>query len=1450
MLNKINFILVFSLLACAGTGFSQDSKWVKKGNRAISKSEVIYEYGDYYSALTKVKRIRKRVGKKGFSSSEIYAMLGLYEAKYLEGIGKIYEVQDSLENVQFFFNMNVSKTSPTYMEGLLVLSDAYAQYGNFIRALEFLDKAEAYFEENRSNFDINGRLIVEDTLAIKKKKQKINYEVIGIPVDSLLKNKMRKRRMHIQMERAYYRESLKEIDELIMFQAKTAQRKLPNPDTTARKKVIKLPKKEYNKRFEEYASLLVLKADLNRMRGDYKKAATLYADNEMQFNNKKLKTSSMPYIRNQFGKSIMAENEGRLIKPSEVFHDIRSQIQKSRKVSNYHKFYNEVTEKEIDSWIQEEKFDKAKNLFLAYKLENRSKYGSQSVYYLRALMLENKLANRNRRYKTAAKREEKLREGINVVIPHDQISNLVFNDHFFDFYKKNNKIEEALIERESNLEVAKAMYGIETPRYAMEEIKLADFNIENEDEFAASMEAYETHFDKVIRNEIHPHHPDYMTYLTMYARLEMYLDQFDKAETNLNEVLAIAGQKYGTSSKEYGQSLIELGKLSILVGDYAKAETQLQQGSELIKLDGNKKSIEYYMALKTLAELYAINSKYELSQATLKEALKYLKKSGETTDQAVGNSEELASIFIETGKYKAAENILKSSIELNEKKYGLDHYKLVNPLRLYGELNLILGEYIEAEKHTTRAVNISKENLGDTSVSYMENLAMLAEIYVAMGNYNDAKKIYNKNLELIRRKFGANNIREVDILRKLAEVNFRSEDAQLDTINSLLNYAKDIVVTNFSASHPMYGEIIEYQGRLMMLFGRYPEAEQLLKDAQVIWLASFGKNHPNSANNEMLMGDLQYLQGNFVLAESSYSAASSSYKSIFDNQHPQYLKARSRTGKTLYSQNKLTEAKKVYDETTEKYLNYLKVYFPALSEKEKGNYWNSIKSDFEIYNSLAVDLSIAKNNKAIGSVYNFKLSTKAILQSSSAKLKERISNSNNGELLYKFRLFNEKKALLTKSLAMSSDERSAAGVNMSALEKEINSLEKELSSESEDFAEAFENEQYTWKDVKKSLKENEYAIEIIRYRHFVKELSDSVIYAALIVGQKTKKGPQLVVFPDGNKMDQKYFKGYRNFIKLDVKDKYSYPQFWASIDERIPDNASVYISADGLYNQMNVETLVDEEGRYIIDKNEIYYLSNTKDLVIRRQEKSAQVYETRTAALFGNPSFAGNASNIDLSNKVSSIEPLPGAEEEIKTVTKLLARSNFKYETRLGVDATEAAVKAVKSPRIFHVATHGFFMEADEDAKKKEELSGDILDNPLLRSGLLFTGAGELLANNNVYDFNKKDGILTAYEAMNLNLDNTELVVLSACETGLGEIKSGEGVYGLQRSFLVAGAQNVIMTLFKVNDKVTEELMSDFYSNWLETGNKRESFVEAKKRVKEKYKSPKLWGSFVLIGLD
>jgi CHAT domain-containing protein len=168
--------------------------------------------------------------------------------------------------------------------------------------------------------------------------------------------------------------------------------------------------------------------------------------------------------------------------------------------------------------------------------------------------------------------------------------------------------------------------------------------------------------------------------------------------------------------------------------------------------------------------------------------------------------------------------------------------------------------------------------------------------------------------------------------------------------------------------------------------------------------------------------------------------------------------------------------------------------------------------------------------------------------------------------------------------------------------------------------------------------------------------------------------------------------------------------------------------------------------------------------------------------------------------------------------------------TYMGANALEENVKALKKPTILHIATHGFFVE---------DTASSI--SPMIRSGIILAGV------RNAENKNKDDGILTAYEASNLDLEGTDLVALSACQTGLGEVRNGEGVYGLQRSIMVAGAKNLLMSLWKVDDEATAKLMSIFYDLRSTEGNLL-AFRDAQIQLRAIYPEPFYWGAFVMLG--
>jgi CHAT domain-containing protein len=291
----------------------------------------------------------------------------------------------------------------------------------------------------------------------------------------------------------------------------------------------------------------------------------------------------------------------------------------------------------------------------------------------------------------------------------------------------------------------------------------------------------------------------------------------------------------------------------------------------------------------------------------------------------------------------------------------------------------------------------------------------------------------------------------------------------------------------------------------------------------------------------------------------------------------------------------------------------------------------------------------------------------------------------------------------------------------------------------------------------------------------------------------------------------------------------------------------VWFSADGVYHQINLNTLRNPEtGKFVADEIEIALLGSTKDLLRTEREEDANL----SAILLGNPEFQplGDGSSWQRSRSGPKltyffrpdpdvvIPGLPGTQVEIDSVSLLLQNKGWEVQKISSKDATEDKIKDCFKPRVMLLSTHGFFRENENEE-----------DNPLLRSGLLLSGSAQTLREG--FKGEGEDGILTAYEAMNLNLDNTELVVLSGCETGLSETrKSGEMVFGLQRSFQVAGARSLIMSLWKVDDEYTRKLVVCFFRNWLSGMDKRKAFRLAQSEIRKKNPLPFYWGGFVMLG--
>lgn len=1409
------FILLFFAIQALSLS-AQSEKWLEKA----TKLENEYQNGRYKFA----KGVAKRLEKRQIKRQEDLQMLPITQAlraKQLDAMGKAIVARDLLENADQLW----TKQS---------LNDSSAFWGNYFMALTWFDfgftyKAKAYVDKAYLNLvelqDVDGNLYQNlRFVELKINKAQMNFEQARVVLDTAIK-----------------------------FQTEISNRIVLVYDSSIHQLVpTKLKRKEFKKRYADLVWLRVQEAEIELMYGNLTVADSLYVRNQDEYMFAVGK-SYQAYYEHHVGYAELLRQLGEYRKSANHFKKARNFYKERGRFVSPNKFYNTMFEKEMWNtleWNRTSRYTKQSNQYQRELIRN---FGRKSYHFNVAKRLEKENKINKGKFKSVSKAVNNNYKSLCKRVPTDHYIKRDFLEQLFFINTKLNDFQSASMFVEEIAELEKQLHGENAPVYKKALLDKASYELHYTFDFFEADSLYRNNFDSVMQN-MHPLHADYLNYLNDYSKLNQELDRFDKALELYTHAVEVSLLKYGNRSLIYGRQLSKQADIMIVKGQYEDAEKVLRVAEQAIKDDKAKQSIAYFNTLQTLAQLQNINGKYDEAQETIRKSLRVAKKLGVDAGMVnASNSEDLAEIFIKTGRYDEAEKMLKQSIDLKSKKFGESNYQLISPYSLLGTLYLVKGDFVNAEKSIQQSLLITQQNVSDTSSKYIENLVLLGDVYANMGDYEKAITLYNEAIVKSEKIYGKYHISISEILIKIVNAKL-STDYDVQEVFGILDTAIHTCIIAVGDEHPMFADAIELKALVHTKNKQFDEALDLLGKSKVIYERTYGKKNVKTIQNKSRVANVYYFKQDYGLAIKNYNIALKGFKSIFNKVHPNYTSTLSQLGRVYYTSGDYKKATKVFDQTTAIYLNYLKTYFPALSENEKAKYWNKIRADFEIFNSLVLNYS-DKNPKLIAKMYNNQLATKAILLNSSVKVREQIMNQGDEYLISLYDMWLNSREKLTAALSMSLEEQRAAGLSVKVIEKDINNLEKEMSLFTDAFNTNTRKSLATWKDVRKSLKSESAAIEIIRFQYFTDRFTDSVLYAALIVKAETKKHPELVLFAEGNKLETRYLKYYRNSMRLRTRDKYSYAQFWEPIAPKLNGIKKIYFSGDGVYNQLNPETFMVNDSSYLLDYYTFYTISNTRDLLEPKESNNFIV--SNKVVLFGNPQFGDesdtenqeNATGERSLNNITSVEPLPGAEEEVRLLSALLKKNNWQTETYLLKEATETQVKRVTSPRVVHIATHGFFI--DEQQTLENDISrGENHQNPLLKSGLLFVGAEELLSENNIYQFNRAEGILTAFEAMNLKLDHTELVVLSACETGLGEVHAGEGVFGLQRSFIVAGAQNIIMTLFKVNDQVTQELMQEFYSVWIETGDKRSAFQKAKQNIRNKYESPIFWGSFVLIGLD
>ncbi|MDX1628582.1 MAG: CHAT domain-containing tetratricopeptide repeat protein [Fulvivirga sp.] len=501
--------------------------------------------------------------------------------------------------------------------------------------------------------------------------------------------------------------------------------------------------------------------------------------------------------------------------------------------------------------------------------------------------------------------------------------------------------------------------------------------------------------------------------------------------------------------------------------------------------------------------------------------------------------------------------------------------------------------------------------------------------------------------------------------------------------------------------------------------------------------------------------------------------------------------------------------------------------FTYLTEEEQWAYYTELLPmiyDFELFAMIRGGVISwpglnrnAINQDIFNALLDIRLATKGLILNASARLQEKILHGADDDIKTNF----EKWVKLKNQLAI------ARNVNeREILMREIEMLGKQLAKSTHHFEET--QNVKTWRHVQQRLKAGEAAVEMVR-------LVDGLLYAAMIVTPKTTNHPAVAVLKSTREkgLEQEFLTNYSNHIQFKLKDTLSHAIYWQAIQDTLNTYSSVpveniYFSGDGIYHQLNINTFFDQQrNSYLIDQVDIIYLTNLGELV---DDQTQQTKRTdMKGLLIGNPDYA--RVRLPQDTVYVDFRPLPGTLEEVMAIEDVLNKEKIEFKTLTGSKATESFVKnQTEFPEIVHLATHGYFYKQPSETQ--------MMIRAMLQSGIVLAT-----------DSSANDGILTAYEMSNLDLSKTHLVVLSACETGLGHVESREGVFGIQRALKIAGADRILMSLWKVDDQVTKELMTSFYKIWMQDfTDPGIAFKKAQQLIRQKYPEPYYWGAFVLLG--
>lgn len=1005
-------------------------------------------------------------------------------------------------------------------------------------------------------------------------------------------------------------------------------------------------------------------------------------------------------------------------------------------------------------------------------------------------------------------------------------------------------------------------------------------------------------------------HPHTLQTLLMAAQVEELQGEYGASAQRLMQACTGYNRRLGGSHSEIGSCYRQLGLMQFRNGEYAKARFSYGKAEEVLsrlvgeghpewiqnqiyRADLARATADYVASEKILkqitadmvsaalqfeargilAQLLEDQGRYSEAEQESRAILAYETESlGELHPNTITTLNNIAGLQRRQSRFFEAEKGYELALERFNQTLGGDH---PSTIAIMNNLALTLenqGLYDRAEPLFRSALRASKKVLGESHPTTLANINNLAMLHESQGSFDKSEPLYQQAIDLLDGSLGESHPDTVAVRNNLAYLYLLQErnEQAAELFEEVLVAWKE----SLGERHQKTLKGMNNLGRVAHGLEDLERAESLIDRALELRREVLGENHIDTLRSQH---DLAKLYIDLERYEESDTLLRKTLQQSEENlgeQHPYTFE----TLNTLAALQLVTEDLEGAFETQsilfERRNRFLDQMLWATSENAREGYIRLHRPELNRYMAMIAQLEAEQAGSELMRVSLFR---KGLLLQVASQIHQVSKLSEDPELTeISGALMTTRKELAALTLSGPTEETATTFLETTnELEERINELEGELGRASIRFREAAE--EISLERLQENLPDGAALADFLVHR----EGEESYLQVAILRKEDEETVFDHYLYEDLAGMNEA-IKEFRELIQDEDADDDEvmefgmevYEKVWAPIAERIGEIETVYVVPDGLLNILPFNAMVNEEESYLLQALDLHTLSSSRDLIpsdLPLAEGGYMImagpdYDTDEVtgkdllqSLEGKRSAAAQQSVRGMSHGLRGLhfDPLPGAEKEGRLIEEQTAEQEVASQVILKKEAQEQVLRVMEQPpEVLHIATHGFFLKPDENLKKrlrKLQRGADLQlpppgDNPLLRAGLAFSGLnanapllGEIDTDN--------DGVLTALEVLGLDLTGTRLAVLSACETGLGEIHEGEGVYGLRRSFQEAGVSAVVNSLWEVSDAGTQALMTGLYQRMLEGESTHEALRNTQLEMldSDEWNYPYVWSAFFMV---